>query len=272
MKDIQELDAQELDAAKQRTRRNIMKMGVILGSAGVAKVTTANAAVSTVCASVGVCRCFLKGTMIRTALGDRKIEDLVAGDLLPTMFGGLQPIQWIGRYPIRKSDLSRAWVKRALPVRVAQSALAPNVPEADLYVTGQHAFLIDGALIPIEDLVNGATIARLDDWEGDELEYFNIKLESHDVILAEGAPVETLVEVTEAAVNFAEYFRMYGDPKVDEPRCAPLITYAGALGALKSRVRSAVSPWIDRREPIDVIRDRLEERGVALAAGEALSV
>ena len=48
--------------------------------------------------------CFLKGTRIQTAEGERKIEDLAVGDLLPTMFGGLRPVQWIGRYPIKKSD------------------------------------------------------------------------------------------------------------------------------------------------------------------------
>ena len=36
-------------------------------------------------------QCFLKGTMIRTADDDRKIEDLVQGDLLPTVFGGCVP-------------------------------------------------------------------------------------------------------------------------------------------------------------------------------------
>jgi hypothetical protein len=97
-----------------------------------------------------------------------------------------------------------------------------------------------------------------------ELEYFNIKLESHDVIYAEGAPVETLLEVDECAANFAEYLRKYGAPKTDEVRCAPNAPYGGR-GELRSRLRSAISPWLDRREPIDVIRDRLEERAIALS-------
>ena len=37
--------------------------------------------------------CFQKGTKILTADGERKIEDLAIGDLLPTMFGGLRPVQ-----------------------------------------------------------------------------------------------------------------------------------------------------------------------------------
>ena len=132
----------------QRTRRNIMKMGAIVVPATLATVHSAAAAsqfwVATCPGSwqrpgwsraAGGGNCFLKGTKILTAEGERKIEDLAIGDLLPTMFGGLRPVQWIGRYPRKKSDPSKPWVKDALPVRIARSALGPNVPHADLYVT-----------------------------------------------------------------------------------------------------------------------------------------
>jgi hypothetical protein len=33
---------------------------------------------------------------------------------------------------------------------------------------------------------------------------------------------------------------------------------------IKSRFRSAISPWIDRRQKLDIIREKLEERGLAL--------
>jgi len=29
-------------------------------------------------------------------------------------------------------------------------------------------------------------------------------------------------------------------------------------------LRSAISPWIDRRQTLDIIRDELEERGIAV--------
>jgi hypothetical protein len=73
-------------------------------------------------------------------------------------------------------------------------------------------------LIPVGSLINGTTIKLNEARELTELEYFNIKLESHDVIYAEGAPVETLLEVDERAVNFSEYLRKYGAPKTDEVR------------------------------------------------------
>ena len=258
------------NAGTQRTRRNIMKMGAVLGSVALARANSALAhpSQSNVCntpaARLFSCNCFLKGTKIRTAEGDRKIEDLAIGDLLPTMFGGLRPIQWIGRYPFKKSDTSKLWVKDALPVRIARSALGPNVPHADLYVTAGHNLLIDGVLVPAELLINGTTITRDEAREHDELEFFHIKLESHDVVYAEGAPAETLLKVEEFAVNFAEYLRQYGTRATDETRCAPHIHVWGGRIELKSRFRSALSPWIDFRNQADVVRDRLEEHGAML--------
>src|SRR5689334_10875014 len=41
--------------------------------------------------------CFLKGTLIRTVQGDKKIEDLTVGNLVPTVFGGETPIKSVAR-------------------------------------------------------------------------------------------------------------------------------------------------------------------------------
>src|SRR5262249_31322052 len=133
-------------------------------------------------------QCFLKGTTIRTAAGDRKIEDLAMGDLLPTVFGGMCPIEWIARYSLKKSDPTKAWVKKVLPVRVARSALGLDVPCVDLYVTKEHELLIDGVLVTAGSLINGTTITVYNPRELHELEFFHIKLERHNAIYAEGAP------------------------------------------------------------------------------------
>jgi hypothetical protein len=262
----------------QRTRRNIMKIGAIAVPAVLGTVHAAAAGqvclpwpLNDICFNVptnggggnggGKSNCFLRGTKILTTEGERKIEDLAVGDLLPTLFGGLRPVQWIGRYPMKKSDPSKAWVKDALPIRIARSALGPELPHADLYVTGGHSLLIDGVLVPAEMLLNGTTITRYEP-ESDAMELFHIKLESHDVIYAEGAPVETLLTVRDSWVNFAEYFRQYGTVAADETRCAPHIHIWGGRTELKSRLRSALSPWIDLRDRAEVLRDRLEECGL----------
>jgi len=267
---------ENLPSSIQTSRRHLMKVGAIATSAIVASLATTRVATADNNSSGnasgggrffadnpgnnnnGQTSCFLRGTTIRTAEGDRKIEDLVVGDLLPTVFGGMRPVEWIGRYPFKRSNPAKAWVRDVLPVRVARSAIAPNIPNADLYVTRSHALLIDGVLVPAGHLINGTTITLYDADALDELEFFHIKLEGHDVIYAEGAPCETLVDVDENAVNFAEYLR-----RNQEARCAPWVGFGPRI-EIASHFRSAIAPWIDRRQKLDIIRDRPEERGIAL--------
>lgn len=274
----------------QSSRRNLMRMGAIAASVLIAKATTAAAHdfrrdrdrdrnwwrdkdkdkdKDGVWDRRGH-QCFLRGTAIRTVEGDRKIEDLAVGDLLPTVFGGACPIQWIGRYRYRKSDPVKPWVRNVMPIRIARFALSPNVPHANLYISEQHALLIDRVLVAAGNLVNDTTITRYEARELDELEFFNIKLERHDVIYAEGAPTETLLDVNESAVNFADYLRQYGPVTTEETPCAPLFRYGSRRDEIKSYLRSALSPWIDRRKQVDMIRDKLDARGIALL-GEAES-
>ncbi len=177
--------------------------------------------------------CFLKGTMIRTVHGDKKIEDLLVGDLIPTVFGGEAPIKSITRR------------RFGMAVRIARSALGPDLPNKDLYVSSPHALLIDGTLVAAGNLLNGTTIIEPLDF--DDFKSFDIVLEQHNVIYANGAPCETLLGS-------------------GEQPCAPRLAYGWRRGLIKSHLRSAVAPWIDFRQPVDVIRDGLDARGAALFA------
>jgi hypothetical protein len=262
-----ELDQEAQFAQLRRTRRNLMAMAAIAGSALLVRTKRASAEdeQEDEPPSQEGQTCFLRGTSIRTAQGWRNVEDLAIGDLLPTVFGGTQPVRWVGNYRYRKSDPNKPWAKSIRPVRIARSALGPDTPHADLFVTQAHALYVDGALVEVGSLVNGKTIALHAAEELGELELFHVKLDAHDVIFAEGAPCETLLTVNESANNFAEYFRRYGTPQgVDRP-CLPVLSYGGSgRKEIKSRLRSALSPFVDRREQIDIIRDRLEERALAL--------
>ena len=202
---MSENEQESLLARVQRSRRNFLVMGGIATSALLAMVATARSEDEHENEHEGGHKCFLKGTTIDTAGGKRKVENLTIGDLLPTVFGGMRPVQWIGRYRYKKSDPQRPWVKDARPVRIARSALAPNVPDADLYVTPAHKLLIDGALVPAGDLINGTTITHYASDEYAQLEFFHIKLETHDVVYAEGAACETVLSVDEAASNIIEH-------------------------------------------------------------------
>lgn len=257
--------------------RNVMAIGAIVASATIAKVTPASAMELSSREERGMWRffeifsrrhssrgnCFMKGARIRTVEGERNVEDLAIGDMLPTASGAARPIQWIGYSRYRKSAPGKPWARDVRPVRIKRSALGANIPSADLYVTQTHALFIDGMLVSADRLINGVTIDLYSADEHDELEFFHIKLESHDVIYAEDAPCETLLNVSENANNFASYLRLYGPPAARELACAP-ISFRGRRGELTARLRNLMSPW---REPekLDIIRDRLAERATSLS-------
>lgn len=189
---------------------------------------------------------------------------------MPTMFGGVQPVQWIGRFPLRRSNSSRPWPKEARPVRIARSALAPNVPQTDLHVSQAHGLFLDGVIVPAGSLINGTTITLDNEGASETLDFFHVKLEKHDIIYAEGALVETLLEVDERAVNFAEYFRLHGVPSEPAAPCCPVVDDGKRAGGLRARIRLATS-WGERRQ-IRAIRERLAQRGMMLSRKAELSV
>ena len=244
-------------------RRNLVKAGARLAALAGVTLLGSNSAAG------GISACFLRGTPVLTASGECRVEDLAIGDLLVTQSGGLRPITWVGHYGYRRSDTSRPWVADARPVRIARSALAANVPDRDLFVTKGHALFIDGVLVPVGSLLNGDTISLDAAEDFDALEFFHIKLETHDVIFAANTPCETLLGVNENARNFASYTRLYGEPRTDEVLCHPLLAFNGGRSELSSRLRSALACILDRRTRLDTIRDRLEARAEAMKAGVA---
>lgn len=230
--------------------RNIKAIAAVAAGALVTRLTPAHAVPRPVC--------FMRGTRIQTVAGERRIEDLVAGDMLPTVFGGMRPIQWIVRFRRQRAETGRAWPVHARPIRIMKSALAHRVPHADLFVTPGHALLIDGVLVTAGSLVNGTTIAPYAAEEYDELEFFQVKLGTHDAIYAEGAPCETLLKVDESAADYAEYLDSCGPSWSEEAHCAPIYGN-GAQSELSWRLHSAVSRWIGPHK-VDTIRERLEGR------------
>ena len=133
------------------------------------------------------------------------------------------------------------WTHDVAPIKICRSALAPNVPHRDLYLSPGHALYLDGVLICVRGLVNDRSIVRCSKGEEDRLSYFQLDLEDHQVIFAEGAPVESCLR--DGMIPFAP------------------IWFEGRKSELASRLRSAISPWVDRRELVDKVRDRLDVRG-----------
>ncbi|MDR6953266.1 hypothetical protein J2X65_002627 [Ancylobacter sp. 3268] len=155
--------------------------------------------------------CFLTGTHIATPEGERLVEDLVIGDLVLTAAGETRPVRWIGRQTMHRQfgEPARVW-----PIQIAAGALDDNLPRYDLFVSPDHALLIDGLLVQAGALVNGTSVTRHRPAEV-RFTYYHIELEDHALVLAEGVPAETFVDnmARRRFDNYAEFEALYGEPK-----------------------------------------------------------
>ena len=130
--------------------------------------------------------CFCAGTLIRTPLGEVPVERLAAGELVVTQSGETRPILWVGAGRVVATRGRRS---AATPVIVRKGALGENQPHRDLRVTRAHGLYLDGVLIPVEFLVNHRSI--LWDDHAQEVLLYHVELQTHDVLLANGAAAES---------------------------------------------------------------------------------
>jgi hypothetical protein len=250
-----------------RTRRHFFHIaGALAGAAALAAVSKPVKAHDRDDGGDGHGHCLLRGTRILTSRGVERIENVSIGDLVVTTRGE-KPIKWIGRQHFSQGRSVR-WPDSVHPIRVSRSALADNVPNSDLYLSPMHALLIDEVLIEVKDLVNGISITRSVPEGMADIEYFHIELETHEVVLAEGAPVETLLVTNgrESFTNFVEYERLYGT-EVGPAMApfAPVLGYSRARAHLKALLRLGVSQVVDVRDPIQVAYDRIAARATCRA-------
>jgi hypothetical protein len=140
--------------------------------------------------------CYAAGTRILTDRGEVAVEALRAGDRVVALRRGrLASVRWVGHRtvaPRRHPD------PRLLnPVRIHADAFAPGEPHRDLLLSPDHAVFVDGALVVVRNLVNGATIVQE---TADRITYYHIELDAHDVLLAEGLPAESYLDTGNRAV------------------------------------------------------------------------
>jgi autotransporter passenger strand-loop-strand repeat protein/probable HAF family extracellular repeat protein len=164
--------------------------------------------------------CYCRGTLIRADTGELAVEHLAIGDKLETGSGALRPIKWIGRRSYNGRFVMGR--KDILPICIRAGALADNVPRRDLWISPHHAMYLDGVLIEAKDLVNGVSIVQAEHVAN--LEYFHIELETHDVIVVEGALSETFLDDNSRGMfnNAHEYRALYPETVPAPARyCAP---------------------------------------------------
>lgn len=149
--------------------------------------------------------CFTAGTQIITPEGPVDVEDLCPGDKVLTRDAGAQRVHWVGHRHVTARELARH--PKLSPVRIAAGALGNGMPRADLVVSRQHRILIDDwrashlfgeaeVLAPSVGLLNlkGVTV----DPAPEGVHYVHILLETHELVLANGAWAETLLTGAEA--------------------------------------------------------------------------
>lgn len=172
--------------------------------------------------------CFCRGTSIETPVGEVPVERLAIGDLVMTSGRQARPIVWIGMGRVLVPRGRRA---ASTPVIIRQGALVDGVPNRDLHLSKGHALLLDGALIPVEFLVNHRSI--LWDDQAQEVELWHVELETHDVLRANAAPAESYRDDGNRWL-FANANSGWGLPP-REP-CAPVLTGGPVVDAVWRRL------------------------------------
>jgi Hint domain len=210
--------------------------------------------------------CFLKGTKISTPSGDRLVQDLRIGEEVQTL-AGRKTIKWIAYNKFRKEE-GRAWHDNVMPIRVARFAIDDRTPHRDLYLSPLHCIFFGEALIPVMYLINEASIAQGMPSDMSAIEYYHIDLDTHEVIYAEGALVESFLDDgsnRESFSNFIQYERLYGVERQSKMTpFAPVLRYHGRRQELNGLLRSLISNVVDVRDPIQIAYDQLAKRAEAM--------
>ena len=160
--------------------------------------------------AVEVFNCFATGTRIATPDGDKPIEMLRAGEKVLTHDGRSAPVIWRARQSIanpRNLSVGRS------PVPIEAGALGPNLPDAPLTVTADHALLFDDMLINAGTLVNGTTIRLLPLSEMPaRFNWWHLELEEHECVVANGVPAESFIDYVGRSGfdNYDDYLEIAG--------------------------------------------------------------
>jgi hypothetical protein len=214
----------------------------------------------------GATACLLKGTRISTPSGHRPVQDLQIGDEVHTL-AGLKAIKWIGYNKFTKEE-GKTWLGSVMPIRVARFAIDDRSPHSDLYLSPLHCIFFNEALIPVKYLINGTSIAQGAPSDMSAIEYYHIDLDTHEVLYAEGALVESFFDgesEREAFSNFVTYERLYGAER--QPKMtpfAPILRYRNRREKIEGVARFLISNIVDVRDPVQIAHDQIARRAEAM--------
>jgi len=218
--------------------------------------TTGDFVISDTAKGTQIVVCYLRGTKILTPHGEAAIETLRIGDPIVTRFQGVQPVKWIGHQSYDRRFIQNNHDR--VPVRIKAGALGRVLPARDLSVSPGHSMLIGNQLILAKSLVNGVTVTQ--DLVPEEVHYYQIELETHDCIQAEGTWSETYADCPGMRAQFhnaASFHELYPDfiAPLAPQLCAARPEHGPALDAalrpVVAQAEAATTPgallgWIDK--------------------------
>jgi hypothetical protein len=149
--------------------------------------------------------CLCRGTLVMASTGLKKIEDLCLGDKIRRPDGSLVKLRQI--FHTRICGLGLNTNTKLRPIRIMAGALGNGLPARDLLVSRQHRMLLKSKIAErmfgeVEVLVTAIKLTKLPgifvDDAAQEVEYFHLLFDRHEIIFAEGALTESLYTGPEA--------------------------------------------------------------------------
>lgn len=172
--------------------------------------------------------CFADGTLISTTHGPTKVQDLAVGMAIPTIDGAAKTLHLLLRRKYSAAQLCE--FPNLRPVRISAGSLGAGLPNRDLRVSRQHRMQVSSAIAQRmfgkpDVLVSAIALCRLPGIFVEEtpcdIEYFHLVFDQHAVILAEGAPSESLFPGPQALKSW---------PKETRQEILTLFPEVGSLG------------------------------------------
>lgn len=143
---------------------------------------------------------------LRTPCGPRRVEFLRVGDLVVTRDNGLQPVRMVWTRTVTEAEIAAD--PSLAPIVLRSRAIGPMMPQRDLSVAPAHRLLIPGWRLEDEAdneacLVQARDISDLNDSifvdrASGEVTYYNIVFDEHQVLSANGLPVESFLPTVES--------------------------------------------------------------------------
>jgi hypothetical protein len=155
--------------------------------------------------------CFVRGTLIRTPMGEQRVEDLRPGDYVLNADGDAVPLLWRSSRHLDFPELLADPSVR--PVCIPRDFLGRGMPYRDLWVSPQHRILFRGwesellfrdreVLVPAKHLVDAWNSPSADITAG--VEYFHLFFGRHEILVSNGLESESLYPGDMAVTSFSE--------------------------------------------------------------------